>query len=90
MPYIGAKTNAHEGAINCLKITIIFYLFNQIANSFYYYYYYRWRWIFKNIGILLWFSEIIDIIKITNKFGHNLASNAAENVGNLYLLSSLS
>ena len=33
--YIILKTNAHEGAINCLKITSNFYLYNQRVNSFY-------------------------------------------------------
>jgi WD40 repeat protein len=33
--YIVLKSNAHEGPINCLKITSNFYLYNQRLNSYY-------------------------------------------------------
>ena len=33
--YIVLKSNAHEGPINCLKITSNFYLYNQRINSYY-------------------------------------------------------
>ena len=33
--YILLKSDAHEGAINCLKITSNFYLYNQKSNGFY-------------------------------------------------------
>ena len=68
--YIILKTNAHEGAINCLKITSTFYLYNQRIN------YYQRQYNIITTGedgfLKIWdqFYNLIrkiDILQIANK-----------------------